>query len=249
MNPSAFRLHDLLRERGRACAEKRDNGTETLNKFDASHEAWGYALALIPARFMMRDMGLRDLFSKPKTNSKHHHFFAHYALRQVAFAEPVRIFGVLASDLRIKFFDDLLRDLDTRTEERRTFSGSDIRFSGSSIGDRPCAILKMPAPTNPVEAYFIAIVGRLPAEQLSAQLSNAEAGPLIDYYTLERPVEVTPEDRSVFCAWTDDGSHINYGSGPEPTLEAFSPFLAQHVASSEISAKARSRPADPPLPA
>jgi hypothetical protein len=25
----------------------------------------------------------------------------------------------------------------------------------------------------------------------------------------------------MLCGWTDEGSHVNYGSGPEPTLDAF----------------------------
>ena len=176
-------------------------------------------------------MGLLDIFSKPKNNSKHHYAFAHYALRQLAFAEPVRIFSILASDARIKLFDDVLLDLDTRIEgtERRNFSGADIRFTGVAIADRPCAILQMPTTTNPAEAYFIAIVGRFPLEQLSSHLDSGTAEALIDYYTLERPVAITPERQSVFCAWTGDDSHLNFGEGPQPTIEQFGTFLAHHL--------------------
>ena len=179
-----------------------------------------------------RTMGLLDFLTKPRKNSKHHYAFAHWVLRDLAFAEPVRIFSMLASDSRTKYFDDVLSDLDTIIEgtERRNFSGADIRFVGIAIGDRPCAILQMPPTTNPTEAYFIAIVSRLPREQLSTCLDSNTADTLIDYYTLERPVEIRPDRPSVFCAWTQD-THLNFGEGPQPNIEQFGPFLAHHVQS------------------
>ena len=46
--------------------------------------------------------------------------------------------------------------------------------------------------------------------------------------------EITVESilgaQSVFCAWTKDDSHINYGEGPQPTVEKFTEFLSARVA-------------------
>lgn len=194
---------------------------------------FGRKLRVARAPSTKRIMGLLDIFSKPKPkpNSKHHYAFAHYTLRQIAFANPGSIFSFLASDARIGFFNDVLGDLDARIEdtECRNFSGEDICFVGTAICDRPCAILQMPPTTNPTEAYFIAIVGRLPLEQLSSNLDSNTTDTLIDYYTLERPVTIRPWCRSVFCAWAGDGTHLNFGNGPRPTIERFGPFLARHI--------------------
>ena len=177
-------------------------------------------------------MGPNDFFLQQPDKSEHHYAFAHLALREIAFGNPVRIFNILASDRRTEFFDDVLNDLDGLVPPdtgKRNFTGADIRVAGFGIDGRPCALLEMPPTTNPTEAYFIAIVGRLPMDELMSHLHSETAEPLIDYYTLERPFEITPDCPSVFCAWTPDDTHHNFGAGPEPDLRQFAAFLEQRV--------------------
>ena len=60
------------------------------------------------------------------------------------------------------------------------------------------------------------------------QAEDGVMEPLLDYFTLERPVKITKDNKSMFCAWKDE-THLNYGAGPKPTLEEFVPFLTSHV--------------------
>jgi hypothetical protein len=178
-------------------------------------------------------MSSLDRFSKQPPNSRHHYAFAHYALRHFAFAQPVRLFGILASELRKEFFDELLKDLDGRIsleDGQRNFTGSDIGFTGVLIQGRPCVVLTMPPANNPAEAYFVAILSRLPTDALQAFLAGNTSGEsLIEYFTLERPSLPAPGGEGVLCAWTENDCHLNYGPGPVPRLEDFLLFLKQHV--------------------
>ncbi len=65
-------------------------------------------------------------------------------------------------------------------------------------------------------AYFAAIV-------LKIQLDDAERPekPEILYFTLEKSVHLDQSDRTVMCGWTADDSHLNYGDGPDPGVDAF----------------------------
>lgn len=167
-----------------------------------------------------------------KNSSDHHYAFAHYALRRLALASPVTVLGNLATDSRRNsFIDCILAGVDTRLggSAPRTFSASNIRYTGHRIGNRCCAVLEMPAPTIPCEAYFIAIVAPQSfAKALQMAIDADVTEPLFDYYLLERPVKITETTKSMFCAWEGE-THRNYGNGPAPTLEEFIPFLTAHV--------------------
>jgi hypothetical protein len=174
---------------------------------------------------------LRNLFG-PKRNSEHHYAFAHVALRRIAFAEPIRIFGILASPDRERFIDGVLADIHEQCQisTRCSFRGRDVEFSGAKINDRPCAILKMPTPTEPVEAHFIALVSRLGVDEFTAEDVESRQGELLDYYTFERPVVVEGGRPTVFCSWSEDDSHSNYGEGPEADLQSVVEFLTATLA-------------------
>ena len=167
-----------------------------------------------------------------QATSEHHYAFAHYALRRLALASPMTVLGNLAVDSRrTSFIDCILADVDSKIggTAPRTFTASDIRYTGHRIGARSCAVLQMPAPTNPCEAYFIAIVAPQSfAEALQRAFDADSTDPLFDYYVLERPVKISHRTKSMFCAWEGE-THRNYGDGPSPTLEDFVPFLTAHV--------------------
>jgi hypothetical protein len=178
----------------------------------------------------------RNMFA-PKNNSEHHYAFAHIALRKFAFAEPVLVFSVLASPDRNRFFNDILADLHEQLQisTKCSFRGEDIEFFAQRINGRPCAILKMPRPTEPVEAHFIALVSRLGVEQLSDATAQLPAGELLDYFTFERPVVVESGEPTVFCGWSADDSHANYGDGPQADLESVIAFLTTKLRDREAS--------------
>jgi hypothetical protein len=159
-----------------------------------------------------------------------HYMFAHVALRDLAFAEPVKILGILASAAdRVQLFDFVLGEMDARIgdKERRSFSSADILFSAALFSDRPCAILQMPPTRAPGEAYFVAIVGRFPVPDPGSKLEAKPNEALIDYYTLERTIPSSSEEQTVFASWSADGTHSNLGKGCKPSLEDFVSFLKQ----------------------
>ena len=175
-------------------------------------------------------MGIFSLLNRFQKNSKHHYAFAHYALREIAFTNPIRTLNMLCSDHRVEFINDILCQLDTCIEgtHPRNFTGADIGFHGFTIEQRPCVVLQMPRTTNPTEAFFVAIVGTILVEQFPADDEPGTTEKLIQYFTLERPERITRQRRSVFCAW-DAGIHLNYGNGPAPTLRKFTDSLIMHL--------------------
>ena len=160
----------------------------------------------------------------------HHYVFAHEALRRYAFAVPAAVLAMLASNARTPFFDHLLQEIDSdlADADSRAFTGEDIGVTRHRFGERFCVVIRMPPATRCAEAYFVALVSRYPLSELRERASAGEA-PLIDYYTLEHPGEVTLGQESFFCAWDREGAHLTFGAGPRPTEAHFVQALADFV--------------------
>lgn len=170
-----------------------------------------------------------DSPSSPERQLDPHYLFAHVALRQVALSQPVQVLSVLATEKRAVFFDEVLETMGEHFSSLapRTFTSADLGCVCLRIGGRPAAIITMPPPRHPTEAYFVAIVSRLPTRRFFTRENLENGADLVDYYTLERPVdldETQPAPFGVFCAWTAD-AHLNYGAGPRPELDEFKKFL------------------------
>ena len=67
------------------------------------------------------------------------------------------------------------------------------------------AVIKMPEPRRETEAYFIAMA----VQQQHSKLQET-------YLTLEKSSNGT-----MMCGWDENGTHFNYGEGPEPTQKDF----------------------------
>jgi hypothetical protein len=113
------------------------------------------------------------------------------------------------------------------------FDASDISVSNLTIGRAPCIIITMPQPKNITEAYFIAIVSRIPDIEVKSRdrdepHKDLPGSPVdeipINYYTLERAFDPEDEGRTRFCEWSEKG-HYNYCEGPLPRMDCFLPFL------------------------
>lgn len=180
-------------------------------------------------------MGLFNFFGRkpPKTPEAHlaepaldrprcHHYtLAHVALRSVALEQPVAFLGMLASPEAPRFLADLMRSVSEhckKHEPQPDFRIEDITIHKVRIDNYPCAAIEMPRPRAMTEAYFVAAVL---LNDLEEELPNPQEAPL-RYFTLEKGLvfDDPPRDRTVLCEWTRDGTHLNYGDGPEPRLEA-----------------------------
>jgi len=170
---------------------------------------------------------LADLVNHPH----HHYLFAHEALRRYAFAAPAAVLALLVSNARTPFFDHLLEEIDSdlADADSRAFTGEDIGVTRHRFDERFCAMIRMPPATRCAEAYFVALVSRHPLSELRWRAAAGAAAPLIDYYTLEHPGEITREQQSFFCAWDHSGAHVNLGEGPRPTEPHFVQLLADFV--------------------
>lgn len=193
----------------------------------------------------VRDMGLFDFFKRkrgkreepvppdaasadlPETPTRlreerphsHHYIFAHVALRQVAFENPLSCLGLLGSPDAMKFITGLWASVDSHCRERgetSTINPAEIVVHRLRIGNYPCAVVEMPEPWFMTGAYFVALVLAVPLAEVDPDLKD----PPLLYYTLEKGASLDGGEPTVLCSWTKD-IHSNYGSGPEPTLEAF----------------------------
>ncbi len=159
-----------------------------------------------------------DETGPPLGSCPHHYVLAHIALRKICLQDPMNFFGTIASEHKDEFLKDVWQQVREHcdSEGEATFDISDVGFTTCSIKDYPTIVLAMPEPTGLGEAYFAAIV-------LKIQLDDAERPekPEILYFTLEKSVHLDQSDRTVMCGWTADDSHLNYGDGPDPGVDAF----------------------------
>jgi hypothetical protein len=149
-----------------------------------------------------------------------HYFFAHYALRQAAFDDPLACLAILASPKEREFLASLWASVARHCEGHGEASGlsvEDVTVYRLRVGEAPCAVIQMPPPRGTTEAYFVAMLLHLPP---SGKV-NEPADINLRYFTLEKGSSMGGASRTVLCEWTKDGSHVNFGEGPEAELSAF----------------------------
>ena len=103
---------------------------------------------------------------------------------------------------------------------------------------RPVVVLDMlPAPVATTEAYLIALVGR----PWSSVDERGYWTGLDHYFVLEHSVTREPT-HTVFGGWELDGdslTHLNMGTGPEPTPAAFVHAVGRNLCGDFVTAKTR----------
>jgi hypothetical protein len=155
--------------------------------------------------------------------------FQHYTLREAAFDNHPLLLRELAGEvafrpllhfvikarLRCELAGvlELLPDDDgtARVAELELFTAVKIDSRGRT-GYR-IHVVHMPTPLAPTEAHFVAIVHKADEPHEPMQES-----PSTRYFTLEKSAVGT---RPLLCEWRRDGTHGNYGEGPDADPEAF----------------------------
>lgn len=183
---------------------------------------------------------LEALLSGQNTNSRpQHYIFAHRLLPQVAYHYGVRTAFLLGDEEKghdhlLRLWSDAGEGLPPEDMVEPVGLSSFTRREGNLL----ITIVTLPEPRSVSEAHFTAIVcGPLPAppeeateEQLNA-FEEAFLSAPTQYYTLEHGVQLAPlKKRTVFCSWTADGTHLNFGDGPEADAEAFLAFIVAKLA-------------------
>lgn len=155
--------------------------------------------------------------------------FVHIFLRHTALSDALMALGLLASPKSDEFLAELI-DLTKGYCEQSNglvdFTVRDLKLHRTTIGKYPCAVIELPLPRTPPEAYFAAIV--LPVSQ---QDVKSDADPIPGrFFTLE--LGQNGEGPVTFlCEWTQAEIHHNYGPGPAPSLQNFLDAIAPHVMS------------------
>jgi hypothetical protein len=148
-----------------------------------------------------------------------HYILAHHALRSVALDDPLFYLGVLASPERSKFLAQMIDAVAEQCEGRPLgFSANDLAVYPGRVGSFPTAVVQMPDPIAPPEAYFTALVLLMDA---NGELPDGLSELPVRYFTLERGVSLDGTIRRVLCEWDKTG-HSNFGDGPDiATLDGF----------------------------
>ena len=96
-------------------------------------------------------------------------------------------------------------------EDVEVIDGSNIKVTAKEFENKLFVIVSLPEPKERAEAYFLGLI--IPRDDTKKAR----------YITLEYGKE-KDQIFSVLCEWTKD-SHLNFGEGPEPTLDNFRDVL------------------------
>jgi hypothetical protein len=161
---------------------------------------------------------------------RHHYMFAHVALRQIISQEPTKWVALLHSEkseeILRQLWDTVYTTIHQREPDAPRLDPLGLCAHPRRIADFPCVIVEMPMPEGTTEAYFVGIVLRVKFEGQPA----VPLAPPLRYFTLERGASLQPGmRRTVLCEWTDT-AHLNFGGGPQPTVEAVAEAIAKMLA-------------------
>lgn len=167
-----------------------------------------------------------------------HYQFAHVALRTLVFEERRLAPALWHSEDPRSILDDIAVQVD-RACRRMSGEGGNLRaeqlrVSKREIGQHPCVIVEMPEPIATTEAFMVAIVllddPELDASEHDDDDEAADEGGEREshcrYFTLEYSA-LRSEPHTVLAEWTAQGSHMNLGGGPAPSIDAFTGELAK----------------------
>jgi hypothetical protein len=176
-----------------------------------------------------------SFFKRPEPASGkrrvHHYLFAFKALSQIFYDNPMQMLAILASPEGDDFLKSLWETTGRHAKEAKPADGGGyVEPKGlrcvqrGRAGDWAVAVVEMPKPVAPPEAWFVGLACRIPktpppnTEEGMKQLQEAEAR----YYTLELALDVLKGGHKNFlCAWFKDGGRANYGECPATDAESF----------------------------
>ena len=149
----------------------------------------------------------------------HHYKLAHRAFPTIAHNNPTVFFGALLSEKKFEFIQSVIESLEEHNDSKEVvgFRLEDFKVHEFVVNKYPCVIIEFPTPECFSEVYSIAAVLKT---ELGVDFEKGEV-PEVDYYTLEMGIQMNGSIRTVLCAWSKDGSHINLGNGPNAEPQSF----------------------------
>ena len=174
--------------------------------------------------------------------SRHHYELAHRAIRGYCNGNPGLFFKTMQSPHKARFLLEMIWDAVCANCDdggQASFSSSDIEIDSYHVNECPCIVFTMPTPANMAEAHFVGIVLHRDTDP-----EWVPDGPRFRYFTLEKGLEKDDSERTVLCEWTADGTHLNYGDGPETKKDLFIEAITEKLESS-TGPSASYRPGNP----
>uniref|UniRef100_A0A832A737 Uncharacterized protein n=1 Tax=Desulfacinum infernum TaxID=35837 RepID=A0A832A737_9BACT len=154
-----------------------------------------------------------------------------FAMRSMAFENPLGFLSILASPDAHKFLSSLMQSVSeyySELEQGPDYTVEEFTIHKARVGRYSCAIIEMPQPRGRTEAFFVAAV--LLADPDQSMFDSKKGG--LRYFTLEKGFRLGGPPRTVLCEWTEEGSHVNYGDGPAPRLDLFIEAIEQLLSKS-----------------
>lgn len=155
--------------------------------------------------------------SKPRCA---HYQLAHVAFRSIAMQNPLEFMSLMVSEKARDFVASLLEQVAEHCSEPPDFDADDVTLHRTRVLGSPLLVIEMPETKEFAEAHF--------AAAWLAVNDGPEASQL-RYFTLEASDPAFGHS-TVLGEWEASGEHVSYGSGSEPTLEAFVAAITAKVA-------------------
>ncbi|HWP47356.1 MAG TPA: hypothetical protein VNM22_09365 [Candidatus Limnocylindrales bacterium] len=151
---------------------------------------------------------------KPRSQ---HYIFAHKILPSLFHADPVKFITALSSH-RNDLLHLLWAHAGTNMEESDLVAADNLDYEIRKLDEGTIIVLiTLPTPQAVAEAYFVAMIYRSWKKEI---FCTQEA--VTRFITLEYSFNLLNDlPGTVLGEWTVDGTHINFGTGPEPILEDF----------------------------
>jgi hypothetical protein len=175
-----------------------------------------------------------------------HYYFAHAALKALAFEDPERLVIALAAPGADQFLVEMWhavgKDAIAQTGDAKdgNLPADGLESIPARVAGRPTALVRLPTPVASTEAYFVAIVLNHELEEPK----KPDPEPQVYYFTLEKGFALDGSTRTVFAQW-DETSHRNFGDGPAPQPRALLDFIANHLGAAPRIPQASFQPGSP----
>jgi hypothetical protein len=158
--------------------------------------------------------------------------FAHRALPDFLFHDPMVALALLGRDDASDTLRDYWRFVRDRIDPEHDSPepGPDaFLVRAFRLEEHLVALIRLPEPLQPVEAYFAAFAVQVDPDALDPDAPPQEHPPA-RYLTLEKTLPVLPgHPEAILCGWTAEGVHQNFGRGVTPDLDAFTNAVVEHL--------------------
>lgn len=152
------------------------------------------------------------------TPPRHEYMLAHIVLPQLCRENPYLLFNVLISSEKDNFLAHTWNYVRTMCDPggEPSFSIEDVRFVPTRIGDFPAFVALFPQPKAMTDVLMAVAVLMVP---LGSEEPSIIEHPECRYFTLELTLmdhdKPSPTIATMLCEWDKEGSHLNYGPGPD----------------------------------